>query len=692
MAARIGTSRLFVTPLLLMAALAAGASALGADGSEQEQRLGPPRLVKTWIPGRALHDRLSVDALATDGRQVFVGGDFRLFGPPTGKFLLFSRAGQALASTASVAGPGDVEALVADGAGGWFLGGTFTYVGGVRCPRLAHVRRDESLDRRFCLSPNAEVLALARAGRTLYVGGGFTRIGSRRRARLAAVDVLTGKLRSWNPRVTGIPVPDTMVPVFPSVQALVASSSAVYVGGEFQRVGGAARKNIAALDPRTGRALRWQVRIGGADPGDRYIHAGVTTIALAGRRLYIGGNFGRIAGQVRHRTAAIRASNATLENWRPPFLGDTVSSIVPAGRRIFVAASSLSGDGPHGVFTLDRRTGRRTMRFRTSYWVNALALSGSTLYVGGEFDRVAGRARGNLASIDIAANRVTNWAPRVDGRVAALAPASGRVAVGGSFNAKAEAVRPHLAALEPETGHPLPFRVDLKGEEPSLDALAIAGRTLYVAGYFKGTAGAADDVAAVDLDEGRLASWKPEITFCRFGQGVLGELDGTLYVGAAEPELGEPPLQAVDRLSGGRKAWRPRPENRGEPVKALAAAGSRVYVAGDFTRVNGVRRRSLAAVDAETGRLLPWNPQPNGFDGSYSLSVLDGKLFVGGDFTRIGGARRDGAAAFDAATGQLLAWAPKLAPRGAGARAFASFGSAVFIAGNFRSVGGARRV
>jgi hypothetical protein len=148
----------------------------------------------------------------------------------------------------------------------------------------------------------------------------------------------------------------------------------------------------------------------------------------------------------------------------------------------------------------------------------------------------------------------------------------------------------------------------------------------------------------------------------------------------------------VDGKSGARKPWRPRPENFGQAVKALAAAESRVYLAGDFRRVNGVRRRTLAAVDAETGTVLPWNPQPDGYNGALALAVFDGTLFVGGDFTKMAGARRYGAAAFDAKTGELLEWAPGLAPRGTGAQAFAASTSAVFMAGDFRSVGGVPRV
>ena len=79
-------------------------------------------------------------------------------------------------------------------------------------------------------------------------------------------------------------------------------------------------------------------------------------------------------------------------------------------------------------------------------------------------------------------------------------------------------------------------------------------------------------------------------------------------------------------------------------VRVAVAAGNGVYLGGAFTRatdVDGrvVARNRLAAVDAATGALLPWNP---GADKTvYAMAVAGSTVYMGGDFTRVGGAARD---------------------------------------------------
>src|SRR6476620_10887569 len=69
-----------------------------------------------WIPNGP------VEALAVSGRTLFVGGDF--------------------------------SDIVPDDSGGWFVAGAFRWVGGIECPRLAHIGRDGTLDEQWCPRPN----------------------------------------------------------------------------------------------------------------------------------------------------------------------------------------------------------------------------------------------------------------------------------------------------------------------------------------------------------------------------------------------------------------------------------------------------------------------------------------------------------------------------------------------------------
>src|SRR5205814_7356593 len=83
-----------------------------------------------------------------------------------------------------------------------------------------------------------EVRALAVSGQTLYESGAFRSVGGVVRNSLAAVDVPTGAVTSWNPR----PEPNVLPP---PVRALAHSGSIVFVGGHFTSVGGSIMHTLA---------------------------------------------------------------------------------------------------------------------------------------------------------------------------------------------------------------------------------------------------------------------------------------------------------------------------------------------------------------------------------------------------------------------------------------------------------------
>ena len=140
----------------------------------------------------------TVSALTATSRGVFAGGDFSLIGPETGTWVQASAAGGVLPVAAQV--EGQVRAAVADGRGGWYLAG-ISSVGGVARQGLVHLLSTGRLDKRWKPRVKGSVSALARIRSTLYLGGDFTRFAGKTRLRLAAVDVKTGALKRWGPRV-----------------------------------------------------------------------------------------------------------------------------------------------------------------------------------------------------------------------------------------------------------------------------------------------------------------------------------------------------------------------------------------------------------------------------------------------------------------------------------------------------------
>ena len=216
-----------------------------------------------------------VYAMVRDGGTIYIGGSFTHVGHPTGGLVpLDAATGTPTSSFPKVSGR--VYAMTPDGTGGWYIGGTFTAVGGVPRANLAHVASDLSVSP-WDPSPNGTIHHIAVIGTTLHVSGYFSEIGGQARYNLAAVDATTGVATAWNPAING------------DVYSMVATGSTVYVGGEFSQIGGQVRICLAALDATTGLATAW------APNPDGWVY----NLALRGSTILVGGLFTSIGGVAR---------------------------------------------------------------------------------------------------------------------------------------------------------------------------------------------------------------------------------------------------------------------------------------------------------------------------------------------------------------------------------------------------------
>ncbi|MDX6258734.1 MAG: hypothetical protein QOH84_422 [Kribbellaceae bacterium] len=114
-------------------------------------------------------------------------------------------------------------------------------------------------------------------------------------------------------------------------------------------------------------------------------------------------------------------------------------------------------------------------------------------------------------------------------------------------------------------------------------------------------------------------------------------------------------VAAFDTATGALVSnWKPSVSYR---VKALAVSGSTVYLGGSFGLVNNIARPRLAAVTASTASLLPWAPQAD--NDVYAIDASDDgtKVYVGGTFATINGTSSWAVASLDPTDGSLQPFA-----------------------------------
>lgn len=146
-------------------------------------------------------------------------------------------------------------------------------------------------------------------------------------------------------------------------------------------------------------------------------------------------------------------------------------------------------------------------------------------------------------------------------------------------------------------------------------------------------------------------------------------------------------LAAFDTATGALVAnWSP---GTNALVHDIEATNTTVYVTGEFTNINNTPRNRIAALSASTGAVLPFNASLDGGYGGMSIvSSPDAtKVVVSGSFTSTNGQTNPGRgmAALDAATGASLPWAINSVVRNGGENAsifsLASDGDSVYGTG-----------
>ena len=576
----------------------------------------------------------TVTSTATSDGTTYVSGYFTAWGPQTGGGALLD------ASTATLDRTfpdfdNEVYTSISDGAGGLYVGGYFNFVGSHETSGIAHISADGSVDTGFQVFLNGGALAMVVRDGVLYAGGDFNCVGvaqnpnddcdapgDKRRFGLAAFSA-TGEVLDWNPQ--GVE--------YGLVQSMAVSGSTLFVGGSFTQFGPVPdpvlRDNLASFDLASSNP---DVPTAWNPDADREVKA----MAVSGSTLFVVGfftQFGPVSAPVlRDKLASfdLASSNPDVPTvWNPQGVNGGVRTMAVSGSTLFVGGS-FTQFGPVSLLVLRNNLASFDLASSNpdvpTEWdpnanddIHSMAVIGSLIYFVGDFTSVGSSAvqRSRAASVSITnATLISDWNPNLDGGGRTVAVLGDRIFVGGDFSTINNWVARQTLASVDSSGALTNWAPTLTGR---VDQLLIIGSRLYLGGNFTQVNTATrNGLAALAIPSGATTTWDPS------------------------------GLASVN-------------------IDSMDAAGDVLYVAGTFTSMGGQPRNGLASVDASTGAVTTWDPDapgdggPSPITGSvFDLAVGSDAVYIGGSFDKVGDKDRALIAALNLTTGATLPWNPKL--------------------------------
>jgi hypothetical protein len=182
-----------------------------------------------------------------------------------------------------------------------------------------------------------------------------------------------------------------------------------------------------------------------------------------------------------------------------------------------------------------------------------MALSGTTLYIGGEMISLGPNQHGGIGALDTSSGGALDWNPYPT------------IPSGNAF----------------------------------VHALAVDGTTIYAGGYFSQIGGQPrNNIAALNSATGLATAWDPNATAGGYVETLL--LQGTtMYAGGYFSQIGgqaRSSIAALDSATGLATSWE---QQLNGPVFMLANGGGTIYAGGLFANVNGRLHPFIADLDSQ---------------------------------------------------------------------------------------------
>ncbi|MBS0419054.1 MAG: delta-60 repeat domain-containing protein [Proteobacteria bacterium] len=307
-----------------------------------------------------------------------------------------------------------------------YIVGSFAQFAGQPAPGLAKIDASSgALDPQFGLKPGFEqysTQSIVATPSAVYVTGTMSTYGGVPAHNIAKLDAVTGVADT---KFLSAPGPDA------AVSKLLLSGSSLFAGGQFTHYGNLPIAGLAKVDPGTGIADSQFIQGIGFEADfnvNRGVPANVTSLAIKGDALYVGGLFATYGGQPVVALAKLDMNSGVLDTsftqasqftalWSPiSLIPLEVTALALSSDSLYVAGNFVQYRGAPQklVAKIDPITGALDPAFApitsptpdaiqyNSTMVNALLISGNNLYIGSAPLTLAGGVSSSgLAKVDV---------------------------------------------------------------------------------------------------------------------------------------------------------------------------------------------------------------------------------------------------------------------------------------------------
>jgi hypothetical protein len=422
-----------------------------------------------------------------------------------------------------------------------------------------------------------------------------------------------------------------------------------------------------------------------------------TMVRQADGKIIIGGDFLMVDNVPRSRLARLNADGSLDTNWNPNANGE-IRRVVVSGTNIYACGwfTSIGGQSRRYIARLDDITGAVDPAWNPNPaglgGIYTLLVSGTNLYIGGDFTNICGLGRNRLVRLDEASGVLdTNWNPNANASVYVIAVSGTNIFAGGLFTSIGGRLQNKLARLNDTNGAAYDWNTNIISG--SVLAILPSGTNLYVGGdsfIYIGNQNCTNIVKLGAADCVANTNWNPQVGSIGAVRTIL--LNGAnVYIGGSFLSVGGqsiPYLAKVNDTSGALDAsWNPAASWY---VNALLASGAWLYVGGEFSSICGETARAFARLEISNLQRDPaWarNCYLRGKANCFGFQP-DGKVIAGGVFIAANGEARTNLARLNP-DGTLDAnWKPD--PNGEVSTILVD-GTNLYIGGWFNIIGGSNR-